>query len=182
MAAPLYDPDFVWVPVPRERVLEVMRFLGGRETHSVQTEFTSDEDRVTPAELESEPDDAGLSERWSDDELVDLVAHAHAKQLLVLQYLALHPDDVVTAAELRDYLLRHRDISGISARRSGRALGAVMGALRKRSAWYEHTMPFSGEWDPKRGENVYRLKEAEYAQPILAALAEHRPDEMGATE
>ena len=183
MVPSTFDPDYVWVPVPRDRVIEVMRFIGSPPTDGTKSLSALEEHAPAPAPEPRPPDAAASRPRWRQEDLVDLIAYAHPKQLLVLQYLAQNHGRPVTAAELRDYLVEHRDISDISVERSGRALGAVMGALNKRSAWYDaHDPPFTGGWDPKRGENVYEMDDPDYARHILAALREHRPDEMGAAD
>jgi hypothetical protein len=133
----------------------------------------------TPAEPASEPD--APAAEWTPEALRDFVEWCPAKQLLVLEYLALHPDELVTAWQLREYLVEHHDISGISTERSGRALGAVMAALRKRSAWYDVSKPlFEARWDDRRGENVYRMPEA-LSEPLLAAARELRPTQLGSS-
>jgi hypothetical protein len=131
---------------------------------------------------EAPESDAGLtSDAWRDDELRELVELCPPKQLLVLQLLAQHAGDSVTAWDLREYLVAHRETSGINTERSGRALGAVMAALRKRSKWYGHEPPFTSEWNDTRWENLYCMPEG-YAETILDAMREHRAHHMGATD
>jgi hypothetical protein len=178
---PPADPDFVYLPVPRSRVIEVMRLLSSGPQQMEEDPDTPVPASAAPPRAEETPGDES-PEDWDESALHDLARWAPPKQALVLQYLAQRAGEVVTAWELREYLVAHRDISDISVERSGRALGAVMAALRKRSAWYDgRDFPFSAEWDDRRGENVYRMG-PDHAGPILAALREHRPDEMGGTD
>lgn len=220
---PTVDPppselDFVYVPVPRSRVLEIMRMLGSAyestrpQVGSPPGEPTDLDEPATPgsrtqardespptAERRPSPVSEASVERaaavgdsadeaaeppgtWTEEELRELVQSCPEKQLLVLQCLAQRAPEEVTAWELQEYLLRHRDISEISTDAPGRALGAIMAALKKRSKWWEdgRKRPFGWRWDGKRWENVYWMPEA-HASPVLAALREHRPDKMGAT-
>jgi len=171
--------DFVYVPVPKARVLEVMRLLGSAPSETQEHGGMEVSPSVETPDETPEPG-RGATDSWRAEELHALVQECPAKQLLVLQYLAQAAPATVTAWQLREYLVEHHDISGISTERSGRALGAVMAALGKRSAWWDREMPFKSRWDEKRWENVYCMPESN-AGPILDAMREHRREQMGAT-
>src|SRR3954462_1219455 len=98
-----FDPDVVWVPVPRALVRDVMRFIGTDPIQTVQRQEGPQRRQLAPEDPAEEavaPADAPAPEtRWTDEDLADLVAHAYPKQLLVLQYLAQRSPDLVTAAE-----------------------------------------------------------------------------------
>jgi hypothetical protein len=112
--------------------------------------------------------------KWDDESLHWLISETPPlKQRVVLKRLAEEAGRPVSAAQLREAL---EQSGAVTTHYSGRALGAILRGLGKRSAWYERPSPFASWWDHDAGENRYRMP-PEYGPPVLAALAElHGPD------
>ena len=128
------DDDFVLVPVPRGRVLDVMAFL-------------SREPRVAPS-TGGEGDEATSDPRWDADSIQRLLSDAPPLQVSMLRFLAERPGVPVTAGEMAERLGRR-----------GRAVGAVTKALQQRSRYYSgRSLPFRRGWAPDLG-NHYVMPE-----------------------
>jgi hypothetical protein len=171
MHAPGDDTDFVYVPVPRSRVYEVMDLL--------RTGAPGDPAPSTPAELQRDQPATGQEPTgpWDEESLGWLIGdNPPLKQRVILEYLARNAGRPVSAADLRDQLERR---AGLTTGYSGRALGAVLRGLKKRSAWYERqpVTPFNSWWDHDHGENRYQMP-AEHGPVVLAALAALHGHEM----
>ena len=90
-------------------------------------------------------------------------------QKLVLKMLAERAGETVTAPELQAYLLERG--ARLSEDYPGRAVGAIIKALTKRSAYQDgRERPFDKKWDAELG-NYYVMPE-EYGPVVLAALGE----------
>jgi hypothetical protein len=158
--------DYVLVPVPRDRVLDVMAFL------TAQRSPTPAASAATSAPL---PED-GLP--WDHESLRWLMVDPNTpeKQIVVLECLARKTGDWVTAAELRREL-RSAFPDELRGKKDGRALGAILRALGLRAAYYDgRDRPFESEWDPVAGHNHYRMP-AGYAQTVLDGAAARRRGE-----
>src|SRR3954451_20834308 len=89
--------DFVYVPVPRDRVIEIMRILAfprrdidsapdGAAEPLPEAPHPPAPDRHVAPEPDARPDQpAEPSSKWQDSEMQELVELCPAKQLLVLQ-------------------------------------------------------------------------------------------------
>jgi hypothetical protein len=158
------ETDYVLVPVPKDRVLDVMAFLTAG--HGPQPDRASSDDE--PAGDDTRPDPPP----WTADALRRLVKEAPSKQVLVLAHLADRAPDWVPAADLRDQIAGE-----LATSYSGRALGAVIKALGQRARYYDgRDRPFEKDWREEIGQMRYRMR-AEYAEPVAAAAAERRREE-----
>lgn len=150
------EADFVLVPVPKDRVLDVMAFLTQERGDHAEV----DETRSEP---EQEP------EVWDAESLRGLVMDAWPKQVHVLERIAQGAPDWVTAEDLRAVLRPHLE----PGKKDGRALGAVMRALGQRSKRFNGRLrPFDEQWTDQHG-NRYKMG-AEHAATVLEAVAEYR--------
>src|SRR3954470_1773041 len=99
------DTDFIYVPVPRARVYEVMDLL--RDDQDSHHTASPEQDPRSIASTGSEPRTAGdeAPDRWTADSLRRLIADTPPlKQRVVLQCLAENAGQPVSAAQLRTAL------------------------------------------------------------------------------
>jgi len=163
------DQNWVMVPVPPDRVLDVMRFLAGPPAEAAGTSAGSGDTSGHQTQAETNPDS------WDQDSLRQLVASAPMKQVRLLELLASRAPNEVTAGELREHLVESADLN---AARSGRALGAVMKAIGLRSKYYGgRNPPFRDvkPWTPELG-NRYVMPKSN-AEPILEAVSQRLNDD-----
>jgi hypothetical protein len=147
--------EFVMVPVPKSRVLDVMAFLAAPS--GVISE---------PADLEgARVVDEPQRPDWDPESLRRLVLGAHPTQIAMLKLLAERSPEAVGANEVAAAL------PGLSGSYPGRAVGGVVKSLGQRCRRHHErrNLPFDSRWDHDVRHNQYEMDPA-FAAAILEAL------------
>src|ERR1041385_732796 len=137
---------FVPVPVPRQLVLDVYRFVAER------TRLTGE---GQPSVRINQP--AGLPDDWSASEIRRLYSDSAKNMRAILDAMAARPGEKVYSNDLIEVLSRSRGGTAGSS-----ILGGTLGAFGRRvkNRYRKNNWPFEAHWIPEINQNYYVMSSA----------------------
>ena len=143
-----FSPDdyFVPVPVPRQLVVDVYRFVAERSRLTVEAQPSVGTNQA-----------AGLPDNWSASEIKRLYSDSAKNMRAILDAMAARPGERVSSNDLIEVLSRSRGGAAGSS-----ILGGTLGAFGRRvkNRYRKNKWPFDAHWISETNQNYYVMSPA----------------------